>query len=396
MSVLRNAVQGFLRKHFPPPLFSPLGRRDLYQHYEVLRKTCPLQYFWKRKVWTVSRYQDALGVLNQPDIFLSSGLEGVEKRLLGSDGLAHSRMRKIVSRAFAPSLVAALEGRIRTLTEDLVQDVVARGRCELMSELARPLPLQVIVSMLGMDPDRLEDYTRWNEAICAEDFGQLTPERRQEVARDIRECDSFLAEHLDRCRRGLCQGVVSEQVVPDLRDEEAVDMLKLLLVAGTVTTTNLIGNAVLALLKNPSVMEAARANLDAIPAVVEETLRFNSPALSVARRAARDTELAGVRLPANSVLFVLLGSANHTVEQFDDPDRFDIARDPRSHLAFGSGRHYCLGATLSRLEARIVLEALLSRSRTIESVVPLDQVESIEYTHLHGPKRLDLIVEPSL
>ena len=188
---------------------------------------------------------------------------------------------------------------------------------------------------------------------------------------------------------------MSERVVPDFSDEEAADILKLLLVAGTVTTTNLIGNAVLALLKNPSVMEAARANLDTIPAVIEETLRFNSPALSVARRAARDTELAGVRLPANSVLFVLLGSANHTEEQFDDPDRFDIARDQRAHVAFGSGPHYCLGAPLSRLETRIVLETLLSRSRTIESTIPLDQVEPIENTHLYGPRHLDLIVEPS-
>jgi len=276
-----------------------------------------------------------------------------------------------------------------------VQEIVTHGRCELMSDLARPLPLQVIVSMLDVDPERLDDYARWNEAILTEDFGQLIPERRQQVASDIREFDFFLAEHLARCRRGLCQGVVSEKIIPDLTDEEAVDILKLLLVAGTVTTTYLIGNAVVALLRNPSAMETARADPGVIPSVPEETLRYSSPALSVPRRTARDTELAGVRLPANSVIFVLLGSANHTEDQFDEPDRFDIARDPRAHVSFGSGKHYCLGAALSRLEAKVVLETLLSRSRTIASVAPLDQIEFIEYTHLYGPRRLELTVEAS-
>ena len=196
MSVLRNAVQGFLWKHFTPPLFSPQGRRDLYSHYEVLRKTCPVQYFRKRKVWTVSRYQDALDVLNQPDLFLSSGLDGVEKTLLGADGPGHTRVRGIVSRAFAAPQIAALEGRIRALAEGLMDGIVARGRCELVSELAAPLPLQVIASMLDMDPDRAEDYARWNDAILSEDFGQLTAEapsrRRQQVARDLKEFDASL------------------------------------------------------------------------------------------------------------------------------------------------------------------------------------------------------------
>ena len=395
MSVLRNAVQGFLRKHFPPPLFLSQGLPDLYRLYAALRKTCPVQYFRKRKVWTVSRYRDVLDVLNRPNLFLSSGLEGVEKTLVGADGPEHTRVRRIISRAFAAPQIAPLEGRIRALAEGLVDGIVARRRCELVSDLARPLPLQVIVSMLDMDPDRAEDYARWNQAIVTEDFGQLTTERRQQVARELEELDAFLVDQVNRCRRGECRGFVSERVVPELSDEEAADILKLLLVAGTDTTTNLIGNAVLALLKNPSVMEGARADLATIPAVIEETLRFNSPALAVVRRVARDTELAGVRLPANSVLLVLLGSANRTEEQFDDPDRFDIARDQQAHVAFGSGRHHCLGASLSRLETKIVLETLLSRSATIESAVPLDQVELIGHTHFYGPKRLDLIVEPS-
>ncbi len=289
-------------------------------------------------------------------------------------------------RAFGPAQVAALEGLIRELAEGFVDRMLEQRQCDFVAELATPLPLQVIAHVLDFDPLRWREYSRWTEAVVTEDKKAAGGA----VESDLKEIESFLRAHLEKCRKGILEGTFSRQVVASLNDQEAMDILRLLLVAGNVTTKHLLGNIAVALLRNPEVEQALRANPDLIPQMVEESLRLDGPTLSVVRRAAHDVELAGTKIPAGTPIFVLVGSANHTTDQFPDAERLRLERDNKKHVAFGKGAHYCVGASLSRLEARIVLETLLTRCSTLESTHPLDEIEWEENTHLKGPKRLGM------
>jgi cytochrome P450 len=201
-----------------------------------------------------------------------------------------------------------------------------------------------------------------------------------------------LAAHLKRCRAGEARGVVNTEVIPDLSDPEALDVLKVLLVAGNETTKHLLSNMAVALIENPHLFEHLRANPQLIPEMVEETLRINPPVLSIARRPVQDVELDGQKIPANSPIFVLLGSANHCQERFPDGDRFDLSRKQR-HFAFGYGIHFCQGAGLSRLEGRLLLETMLDQWASMEPANSFNDIKWDPHTHLRGPKRLDIRVQ---
>jgi len=186
----------------------------------------------------------------------------------------------------------------------------------------------------------------------------------------------------------------TSKVIPFLTDEEAASLVELLFVAGQVTTRCLLGNIAVSLLREPNLMAVLRADRSVIPAMVEEVLRINSPALFVSRRVGRDVTLAGQQVPGNSILHILLGSANHTETKFEGPERFSLVRNPQSHLAFGSGSHFCLGASLARLEGKIVTETLLDRLSVFEANEPLEQIEWDETNrHIRGPKRLKVNVQ---
>jgi cytochrome P450 len=268
-----------------------------------------------------------------------------------------------------------------------------RGQCEFMRDLARPLPAKVIATLLDIDPERLSDYGRWTEATIVDEPERLDAATEKRFEGDQRERDAFITDHVKECRSGRRRGFFSTEVVPHLTDEEAIDVITLLLVAGHKTTTHLIANVVVTLLQNPDVEDSLRADTELIPAVVEETMRINGPVLGVLRRTARDVTLAGQRLPANAQVLALLGSANRSEEKFADADRFSLERGTHGHLGFGKGAHYCIGAGLGRLEAKIVLETLLERLEVIEAAERLDEMEWEDpNTQMRGPKRLKLNV----
>jgi cytochrome P450 len=171
---------------------------------------------------------------------------------------------------------------------------------------------------------------------------------------------------------------------------EGASLARLLLIAGNETTTNLIGSAVLALLRSPAELDRVRRDLSLVPAAIEETLRYDAPVQAVDRVTLRPAELGGASLPAQARVVVMIGAANRDAAAFPDPDTFSVARNPRAHLSFGAGPHACVGAFLSRLEARIVLEGLLERRPALRAAQPLDDVERTESLHLRGPRRLVL------
>ncbi len=362
----------------------PNVTRDPYPYYAWLRREAPV-YRTHQGFTAVSRYQDVLEVLREPALFSSSAMGdivnhvksmsgadlGDGETLLGTDPPAHTRLRKIVNRAFTPRRVTALEPRIRAIAAELVDKLAWEPECDLMAGLAVPLPVRIIAEILGIDADRFRDFKRWSEDQVAAMAGPLSPELRASLEKGGIEREAYLDEVFEDRRRNPRDDVISDLVQAQqetdvMTADEVGNFVVLLLIAGNETTTNLIGNAVLALCSHPESLTSVSRDPSLLPKALEETLRYDAPVQLTLRRATEDVELSSGKIPRNTLVAALIGSANRDERRFDEPDRFDLHREAPGHLGFGFGTHFCLGANLARLEARISLEALLSRFRKIE------------------------------
>jgi cytochrome P450 len=283
--------------------------------------------------------------------------------LISMDPPRHDALRGIVNRGFAPRRIAAWEARAREIAGAAVRGLRPGAPFDLMEELAVPLPVTLIAEMLGVETSRRRDFKRWSDAIIALSSGAARADPAASgILHHFTELYLYLRERVRERRAAPADDLISVLVDPareDVLDElDVIQFVVLLLVAGNETTTNLIGNAVHALLDRPEILARMAARPEAVPAVVEEALRFDPPIQMVFRETTRETRLHGVPLPAGSVVALLLGSANRDERVFDAPDRFDPERDTRAHLGFGFGPHFCLGSALARLEARVALEVL--------------------------------------
>jgi cytochrome P450 len=412
--------------------FDPLSVehcRDPYPVYRALRDAAPLHRS-ASGFYSVSRYEDAVSVLKRPELFssramrtvimnggeeglppLSFGMVGFMARflvrtrlnplrlpkarnLISEDPPLHGPLRSAVNRGFTPRRIAAWEPRIRALSEESLAPLRRGEAFDLVHDFAIPLPVTVIAEMLGVEPARKRDFKRWSDALIEGTTGSgrehpFSPEFTESVL----EFMSYLCETVRARRRAPGDDLVSAILAEapggsELDDLDAMMFVQLLLVAGNETTTNLIGNAVNALLDHPEQLERVRRDLALVPAVVEEALRFDAPIQTVFRTATQDVVLAGGTIPAGANVAVLIGSANRDERRFEEPDRFDVGREPRGHLAFGFGEHFCLGSALARLEARVALEALLPELAHVERTDP--QRELVDSFLVRGPKRLEL------
>jgi cytochrome P450 len=387
-------------------LFEPFeagGLADPYRAYRRLRDEAPVYFAPRSRVWCVSRHDDVAAVLKDCDAFSSRAMFSVlmnggsedgppislrslwmvaqfawrtglnplgfarARNLIASDPPVHDGLRSIVNRGFTPRRVAAWEPRIRGLVGELLAPLRAGAAFDLVHDFAVPLPVTIIAEMLGVERERMRDFKHWSDLVIE---GSTGPKRRTapdpphpEVWRAMTQLTGYLAGVLEQRRRSPADDLASVLVAEQdggaaLSSLEAASFVTLLLVAGNETTTNLIGNAVQALLDHPEVLARVAEDPRLVPGVVEETLRWNAPIQMVFRKTTRDVELAGTRIPAGAVVAPILGSANRDERRFADPDRFDPARDARGHLGFGFGAHFCLGASLARLEAHAALEAL--------------------------------------
>jgi cytochrome P450 len=412
--------------------FDPLAPDpdDPYEAYRRLRDEAPVHYCAERGIYSITRYDDVMTVLRSPEVFSSRAMftmimaGGEEKlppitwdflrflammvlkvrlnplefrtarNLIAEDGESHAAMRAIVNRGFTPRRIAGWEGRARELVEACMAPLRRGEPFELIRDLAVPVPVTIIAEMIGVPSGRLADFKRWSDLIVEVSTG---PGRATPFARRYRETFAELLRYLRRLVRerrerptdDLISAIVAEQDGEvGLTDREVIQFVMLLLVAGNETTTNLIGNVVSALFDHPEQAARVAADPTLVPALVEEGLRYDSPVQVVFRNATRDTELRGVRIPAGARIAVFLGSANRDERQFPDPDRLDLDRDPRGFPGFGFGAHFCLGASLARLETRVALEALgpeLPRLERADARVP--RVESFL---VRGPRRLEL------
>jgi cytochrome P450 len=381
--------------------FSPAVVADPYPWYERLRAESPIHHDAYDDLWVISRYDDVLHVLRDPATFSSAAgmgdllvggylgrrrapefvldLAGM-RLLIASDPPDHTVLRRLVSKAFTPREIMALEPRIRALTEAMVDDLIDAGdAADLVTQLAYPLPVIVIAELLGIPGERRDDFKRWSDDLVGALSGTWDPSRGQFSGLEM---FMYFSEVVAERTRNPGDDLISLLVSRGRDGEAALDPMEivlfcaLLLIAGNETTTNLIGNGAQALFDHPDQARRLRDDPSLVPAAVEEALRYDAPVQALFRATTAAVRIGDVEIPEHARVMVLFASANRDEAHFPTADRFVVDRAPNDHLGFGSGIHLCIGAPLARLEARIVAETMLRRVRRLEPAGEPCRVES--------------------
>jgi cytochrome P450 len=338
----------------------------LHAIYRRLRDERPVHYEQASREWILSRHEDVRAAACDHASFSSEGTDisrGLLPMIQALDPPRHDALRARALKAFTASRIALLEPEIRRIARELVGAFAGAGRADLVAEFARQLPSRVIGSLIGIPPDRREKFLAWTDELVEASPESALDERFRHPAIGIyREFAQLLAERRDARRDDLMSALLDAEVDGQgLSQEELLGFCFVLVVAGNDTTTNLIANGAALLAEHPEQRALLVAEPARIPSAIEEMLRFEAPAQALPRIARREVVLHGVAIPEGAQVRLLWGSANRDGRVFEDPDRFDVARDARGHLAFGQGIHFCLGAHLARLEARVAFEELLAR-----------------------------------
>ncbi|MED1221325.1 cytochrome P450 [Bacillus paralicheniformis] len=367
---------------------------DFYKNTRGSRPVYPVSMGDLGEGWLITRYEDAVHILkdarmkkNYENVFTEEELENfsaleneepLSKHMLNSDPPDHGRLRSLVQKAFTPRMVLQLENRIQKIADSLLDQAEPNHSMNLVEDYAFPLPIIVISEMLGIPVEDRQKFRVWSQAII--DFSD-TPESLEEYKHKIGEFAEYL-EYLVRKKREepaedlLSSLIQAESEGTRLSIEELYSTIMLLIVAGHETTVNLITNMTFALLNHPDQLEKLRQNPDLIDSAIEEALRFYSPVeLTTLRWAAEPFTLHGQEIKRKDVIIVSLASANRDDTVFPNADHFDIERKDNRHLAFGHGSHFCLGAPLARLEAKIAIQTLLRRFEHIEIKGEREQIK---------------------
>jgi cytochrome P450 len=375
------------------PLLDPdFYAGDPFPLYARLRRESPLAWNGTTGFWVASRHADVVAISRDPETFSSA--KGIMVFEIGSqyatpptmmhtDPPAHTRYRNLVQPGFRPSFMRALEEGVRARTVALVDRIEPGRPVDFVSDVAVPLPLQVISDLLGVPEEEWPRFFRWSEAVIP---GATDWPEEERAALSAEMVEYLLAAAADR-RANPGEDIISElgAAVVDgdrLSDAELAMFLVQLLVAGNETTRNMMSGGMLAFAEHPgqwsSLQDRVKASTPrAVSLAVEEMLRWTTPVVAFMRTTTRPTELAGCRLGADQPILMLYASANRDESVFGPTaDRFEVGRDPNPHVAFGFGPHFCIGAVLARLEGRILLEELLSRFRSVESAGPVVRTAS--------------------
>ena len=354
---------------------------------EQLRQRGQVHYDEKQHAWQVLGHPEVSTVLSDPSRFssdLGSLMPEQEDMKLFQKGNfvrldppRHRKLRGLVSQAFTPRMVAGLEPRIADVTTELLDATGGSERFDLIDELAYPLPVIVIAELLGIPTADRAVFRRWADTLFQrtdvdpeKSLISVAQESIDALAPTLHEMNSYLLDHIraHRARPGddLTSKLLQAEVDGErLDDEEIVGFVGLLLLAGHITTTATLGNAIVSFDEHPAAAAEVRSDPTLLPAAIEEVLRHRTPFPRLARRARTDVEVGGSAVPANAIVIAWLTAANRDARVFAEPNVFDIHRKPNPHLTFGHGIHFCLGAPLARLEARIALGILLQRYRDI-------------------------------
>jgi cytochrome P450 len=390
-------------------LADPMIRADPYPLLDQLREASPLPLLDGMLV-VAARHGECAAVLREPNasaeryrsVLSPPGIKRGGLSFLVLDPPDHTRLRRLVSAAFTPRVVAGLRPRIVEIVETLLARVAGEGRMDVVADLAYPLPVRVISELLGVPADDHEQFREWSAQLARALDPQLADPDPQRTAAGAAAREEFnryfsrlIAARRDHPADDLLSLLIQAEAEGDkLTEEELLATCVLLLVAGHETTANLIANAILALLRHPYQLDLLRARPDLVDNCVEETLRYDAPVQLTSRAARGPLPVGSVVVPDGGMVLLLLAAANRDPQVFADPDRFDITRRTVGHLAFAAGPHFCLGAGLARLESAVALDAFARRV-----VAPRLLEGTLEYksnVNLRGPARLDVGFEAVL
>jgi cytochrome P450 len=363
-------------------LLDPKTLADPYPLYRELREKDPVHWDPYLHSWVVTRYEDVVTVLRDfsaarvpsPETLALTGLQNLcpitkvmVQQMLFMDPPAHARIRGLASQAFAPLRVTALREHVRDIVRSLLDVAAPHGHMDVISELAEPMPYTITAEMLGVPVQDAAQLKEWSQ-----DFAQLLgnfqhdAERSSRIGRSVEDMTKYFRAAIATIRRhpreGLIHSFITASAGADrLSEEEIVANAIVTMVGGQETTTNLIGNGVLTLLRHPTNLARLRGDLSLIPCAVEEMLRYEPPSQHTARLAPQDVHMGGKLIRRRQAVIAVLAAANRDSDRFPDAERFEIARKDNRHLSFGWAAHFCFGATLARIEAQVAFEELFRR-----------------------------------
>lgn len=368
-------------------LLDPKVLANPYPLYARLRSEAPVLWDPYLHAWVVTRYGDVITVLHHfsanrtptPEQFAAMGLAELKplaqvmvKQMLFMDAPDHTRLRSLASTAFTPARVEALRSHIKEILNNLLEPLLKAGEMDVIEDLAAPLPAIVTAEMMGLptaDAIQLKDWS----ADFAEVLGnfQHNPDRAQRTLKCVEDMTAYfrdaIADIRTNPRDGLIQALLTAEIDGDrLTEEEIVANCIVTMVGGQETTTNLIGNGLLTLVRNPDQFSRLRQDLSLVPSAVEELLRYESPSQHTARICPEDTEIGGQLIRKGQAVIAVMGAGNRDPERFPNPDRLDLARTDNRHLAFGWASHFCFGAPLARIEGQLTFEAIARRTTNMQ------------------------------
>ena len=380
-------------------------KRNPFPLYRVMRRVAPVVRDPLHDLWLLFDFDSVKRALTDHETFSSRAAPPGNKPLewlIFQDPPQHRKLRAIIMRTFTPRSIAALEPRIGQLTNELLDAALPAGGLDLVADFAELLPIQVIAELLGIAGADRQRLAQWSTAIlnlanavaggepAARAIGEFTIAKEE-----MREyLNAVLAERRVTPRSDLLSGLLEAEVDGErLTEDEILGFFQLLLLAGSETTTNLISNTVLCLIEYPAQLKRLREQPELLPGALEEVLRFRSPVQMVFRTTTRRVTLHGRSIPEGKLVLSMVGSANRDPAQFPQANTFDIDRGGNAHVGFGHGIHYCLGAALARVEARVALSSFLERTASFE-LAGNAAWEPRSGLNVHGPKRLPIRVTP--
>ena len=382
-----------------------------HEYFEWLRREDPLHWHDEPHgpgFWVLTRYADVVAVNRDAHTFSShrggallptmepEQLAQQQLMMLNMDPPQHTRLRKLVNKGFTPRMVSALEPHIREVANQIIDQVIEKGECDFVTDIAAEMPLQVIAELLGWPVDERHQLFEWSNRMVGSNDPEyaVTQEDAQGAATELFMAANALAE---KRRSDPRDDIVTRLLEAEVEGEKLTEMdfdlfVMLLAVAGNETTRNLVSHAQVALMENPDQRQKLVDDPSLIPTAVEEMLRWGSPVMHFRRTATRDVEMHGKTIAENDKVSIWYISANRDDAVFEDPYRFDVTRHPNEHIAFGGGGpHFCLGANLARLEIRVMFEELLRRTPDME----LDgEVQRLCSNFINGIKHIPVKFKP--
>jgi cytochrome P450 len=385
------------------PEYDPYSRalhEDPYPLYRELRGKCPVYYNERMDFWALFCFADIKAASRDWRTFTSSGGAFLEHELQAMrefmppegkfqdmDPPRSAKLRRLVRDPFSVAAVSEMESEIRAVVIELIEEFAGRGHADLAIEFAEPLPVRVISDMLGIPREDQSNVSQWCHVMFERHGDGTATDRAYEAGHRIRAYFASMMEERRSARRSDLMSEITHSTVDGipLTDNEIIGMAVFLYAAGNETTAMLIGNALWLLDQYPEERVWLRADPEAIPGALEEILRFEAPVSEEARSTTREVQIRGVTIPQGKKVLLIYGSGNRDEDAFSESEQFDPRRAPDRHLAFGEGVHFCLGAPLARLEARIALEEILERIPDYRVSGPIQWSQA---TVLRGPVRL--------